>query len=333
MSEPGTRRREGEALDALLSVLGRGLRGCVLRHGMVARSPRMRQLFARLDALGAGGAPVLLVGERGTGKELAARALHAGSPRAGGPFVVVHCDALPETLVDSELFGHASGAFPGAARDRAGRLAAAAGGTLFLDAVDGLPPPVQGRLAGALESGVYRRLGDSRRRPCDVRLVAGCSPGGALRDRLDPAFDRQLATAAVCRLPPLRERLEDLEPLVAYFLARAAARDGIPWELSPESLGLLLRHRWPGNVRELEKVLEHACAVATPPTLHPEQLPADLLYDVTELDLDGAEAGEAAAELRRALLAHGRRRRETADALGVERVELWRRLREAGLVR
>ena len=300
----------------------------LLYHGLVARSRLMVRLFARLDEL-SDGPPVLLVGERGTGKELAARALHGGSSRAGEPFVVVHCDALPETLVESELFGHAVGAFAGAARDRQGRLGEAAAGTLFLDAVDELPPAVQSRLAQALAEGVYGRLGGADPRRFEARLVAGCGLTG--HQRIEPCLRAHLA--ATCHMPPLRQRIEDVEPIAACFLARASARDGEVWELAPEALGLLLRYRWPGNVRELERVLEHACAVGTPPLLHAEDLPSDLLFDATEVEAEGVGWGEGDEALRRALEEHGWRRRETADALGIERPAFWRRLWELGWVR
>jgi len=329
-------------------------------HGLTARSAALTGVFARIEALRGSSAPVLVLGEAGTGRELVARAVHATSPWRRGPFVTLHCAAIPEGLADSELFGHAAGAFPGASRHYAGRLEAAAGGTLYLADVGALPAALQERLLEVVGRRWFRRLGDTVRRPFEVRLVASNREPASPPEEagLSPPLHRWLRQN-VLRLPALRYRPEDVEPLAAAFLARVSLRDGVEWKLGAETLGVLLRHRWPGNARELEGALEHACAVGTPPWLHPEDLPADLLFDASELDpsvlLAQEDTDEAippsnpeeaaqrpsrreeeepdAATLRAALRAHDGRRRETADALGVERRWLWRRLQELGWLR
>jgi len=346
---------DSSPLEAASDVLPPSLPAPRRYHGLTARSAALTAVFARIEALRGSSAPVLVLGEAGTGRELVARAVHATSPRRRGPFVTLHCAAIPEGLADSELFGHAAGAFPGASRHHVGRLEAAAGGTLYLADVGALPPAPQERLLEVVGRLWFRRLGDTVRRPFEVRLVASD------REPAPPPGERGLSSPLhrwlrqnLLRLPALRYRPEDVEPLAASFLARVSLRDGVEWKLCAETLGVLLRHRWPGNARELESSLEHACAVGTPPWLQPEDLPADLLFDASELDPSVLRAEEGAdlpsnpeetaqrpsrrtepdaATLRAALRAHGGRRRDTADALGVEHRWLWRRLQELGWLR
>jgi DNA-binding NtrC family response regulator len=317
----------------------------IVYHRMAARSRSLCRLFRRAEELGPRRGPVLVCGEQGSGKELLARALHAAAGRgarhgtaARRPFVPVHCAALPASLVESELFGHRRGAVRDASQDRRGGLETAAGGTLYLHQVGSLPPEVQRRLARSLAEGAFRRRGEERPRRLEARVVAASDVD--LRQAVARGlFDAELLAILgehTLHLPPLRHRMEDVEPAALHFLARAAARDGTAWELAPETLGVLLRHRWPGNVRELENALQHACTVAAAPRLEPEDLPSELLFDVTESDLEAAEADAAhgiEADLLAALHAHGWRRRETADALGADRTIFWRRLWDLGWVR
>ncbi|NCY02346.1 MAG: sigma-54-dependent Fis family transcriptional regulator [Planctomycetia bacterium] len=234
---------------------------------------RVRRLVARVAASDSN---VLIRGETGTGKELVARAIHEGSPRAAGPLVAVNCGALPEHLVESELFGHRKGAFTGADEHRAGLFEVADGGTLFLDEIGELPKPLQSRLLRALESGEIRRVGDNQPIMVDVRVV--CATHRSLEEMVTAGEFREdllfrINTFEVA-IPPLRERIDDLPELVRHFVRRA--RPQTPPEAvvaTPEVLAALARHRWPGNIRELANVVEHALVLCDELPLAIEHLP------------------------------------------------------------
>ena len=228
---------------------------------LVGDSLAMREVFAVLELAAASDVTVLLEGETGTGKELAARALHHASARRKGPFVAVDCGALPDQLLDSELFGHAKGAFTGAIADRAGLFVRAHGGTLFLDELDGAPSVTQARLLRVLEERAVRPVGGDVARAVDVRVVAACH--GPLERRVSEGKFRadlfyRLAVVALA-LPPLRARREDLPGLVAELLRRRGLEPG---PLSGDGLDALMAHGWPGNVRELRNVLDRALALS-----------------------------------------------------------------------
>jgi transcriptional regulator with GAF, ATPase, and Fis domain len=224
--------------------------------GLLGHSNAMRQAFAVLERVAGSDSTVLLEGESGTGKEVAAQALHEASPRRGEPFVAVDCGALPAGLVESELFGHAKGAFTGAATARAGLFEEADGGTLFLDEIGELPLDLQPKLLRALETRMVRRVGETRPVPVNVRLVAATNRN--LREEAEAGRFRQdlyFRLSVICvRLPPLRERREEIPRLVAHFMSELK-RD--PTERLPDSvLSMLQSHGWPGNVRELRNVVE-----------------------------------------------------------------------------
>jgi DNA-binding NtrC family response regulator len=226
---------------------------------LLGKSPAMRALFAMLARVAPTSSTVLIHGETGTGKELVARALHEASPRADKPLIVVDCAALPETLLESELFGHARGAFTGATGSRAGAFESAHGGTVFLDEVAELPLAMQPKLLRALESRTVRRLGEAVHRPFDVRFVSATHRN--LHDMVNAGTFREdlyfrLAVLPV-DVPPLRERAEDIPQLVAHFFANApaGARDRLAVELE--------RRHWPGNVRELRNFVERVAALGT----------------------------------------------------------------------
>ncbi len=229
-----------------------------------------RATFAELEAIARTELPVLLLGETGVGKDVAARLVHATSRRARGPFVAINCAAVPESLAESELFGHERGAFSGADQARVGMFEAADGGTLFLDELGELPGPIQAKLLRALESGTFQRLGDTARvRHANVRVIS------ATNAPLDegPRFRRDLyyrVAGALLTIPPLRERALDVVPLARAFLADAARSFDIePRRLSSEGLTALLEHAWPGNVRELRHVIGRLAARVTPTPLPP----------------------------------------------------------------
>ncbi len=249
-------------------------------QGMVGGSLALREVFAVLDRVAPTGLTVLITGETGTGKELASRAVHARSQRSAGPFVVFDCGAVPENLVESELFGHSRGAFTGAVDARGGVFEAAHGGTIFLDEIGELPLDLQPKLLRALEQREVRRIGEARTRPVDVRVVAATNRD--LRDEVHAGRFREdlfyrLAVVEVT-LPPLRDRLADLPMLVRHLLERAPHNRGVVG-MNVAVRSILEAYRWPGNVRELQNVVERA-------------LP---FCDGTEIDLDALPAALRAA--------------------------------------
>lgn len=228
---------------------------------LVGESLALRQAFAVLELAARSDVTVLLEGETGTGKELAARALHESSARRRGPFVAVDCGALPESLVDSELFGHVRGAFTGATTDRTGAFARARAGTLFLDEIDGVPSAVQARLLRALEERAIRPVGADRELPVDLRLVVASQaplPARVAEGRFRADLFYRIAVLHL-RLPSLRERREDIAPIVAELLRR---RGLAAQPVDGPGLQRLCAHDWPGNVRELRNVIDRAVALS-----------------------------------------------------------------------
>jgi DNA-binding NtrC family response regulator len=316
--------------------------------GLIGRSPAMERVFRLIENLEHSEATVLLTGESGTGKEVVANAIHARSPRRAGPFVAVNCGALPGELLESEMFGHVRGAFTGAVRDRIGRFELAAGGTLFLDEVADLPLPLQVKLLRVLQERTFERVGESRPRTTDARIVAATNTD--LRRAVQEGRFREdlyyRLRVVPLEIPALRQRRQDVEPLATFLLARVGARQGRALRFAPDTLRLLLEYPWPGNVRELENALEYAVAVCKGQTILPEDLPAELGAGapapfaplpvaagfVAALPARRAEADAVdSARIRGALDACRWRRHEAARTLGISRTTLWRRMRELGL--
>jgi transcriptional regulator with GAF, ATPase, and Fis domain len=244
---------------------------------VVACAPVMRARLLLAARAATSDITVLLTGESGTGKDVVARAIHRASRRAARAFVALNCAALPETLVESELFGYCRGAFTGASSDKPGLVDAAGGGTLFLDEIGDLPLPLQAKLLRLLQERVYLPLGARRSRTADVRMIAATNVG--LRRRVEAgAFRGDLyyrLAAFPIHLPPLRERAADLRPLADRFLARYAARVGRPdMAFGRDALAVLASRAWPGNVRELEHAIARAVIVARGPEVRPEDLAA-----------------------------------------------------------
>jgi DNA-binding NtrC family response regulator len=242
-------------------------------HDLVSKSPSMQRLFDLARVAARSASTILVLGESGSGKEVLARAIHAESPRASGPFIAISCAALTETLLESELFGHEKGAFTGAASRRKGKFELASGGTLFLDEVGDVSPKLQLDLLRVLEDRRFQRVGGSETIEVDVRVVAATNRdlGKAVAegDFREDLFYR--LNVIPVTLPPLRDRPEDVPLLVQHFLERLSKElqrrlDGV----SPEAMAALVAHRWPGNVRELRNVLERGAVVATGPVI---QLP------------------------------------------------------------
>ena len=246
-------------------------------HGMVGQSPAMRGLFEQIDRVSQADGPVLILGESGTGKELVARAVHAASPRRNGAFQAVNCAGIPEQLLESEFFGHKAGAFTGAGKARRGLFAEAEGGTLFLDEISEMPLFLQAKLLRILQDGKVRPVGADKEEQVDVRTVAATHRDleqevEAGRFREDLFFRLETFTL---RLPPLRERGDDLELLAGRFLRRFSIQvDKNIQGFDPETLVVLKNYPFPGNVRELRNTLERAVTFCDGPTILPDHLPS-----------------------------------------------------------
>jgi two-component system response regulator HydG len=250
---------------------------------LIGRSAAMRELYDLIERIAQAAAPVLIRGESGSGKELVARALHFEGPRRERPFVAVNCTALPESLLESEIFGHVRGAFTGAVAQRRGLFVEADGGTLFLDEIGDMSPPLQAKLLRVLEDGQVRALGADASRRVDVRVIAATHQDLAERVR-SGQFRGDLyyrLDVVSLRVPPLRERAEDVPPLVDHFLARARERNpaSVVESFAPELVAALAGLSWPGNVRELENVVERLVVVGR----HGRATVADLEASVPQL--------------------------------------------------
>ncbi|MCF8033221.1 MAG: sigma 54-interacting transcriptional regulator [Desulfarculaceae bacterium] len=327
--------RDLSDMHHLLKRITEGYTFCDLK----GKSEPMRQLFRVLPEAARSGATVLIRGESGTGKELVARALHDLSPRHEGPFVAVNCAAIPEALMESELFGHVRGAFTGADRERQGRLAAAQGGTLFLDEIGDLPLALQVKLLRALDSGEYSPLGSNQARQAEVRVVAATHRDleaemsrGAFRQDLYYRLN-----VVELKLPPLRDRREDIPLLVGHFLERLAAERGEPVRrVNQAALARLMEYPWPGNVRELQNALEHALVLARGRALEVRHLPANLQnapvgaadQSAAQLNLEQRER----AAMEQALALNQGHRGRTAASLGISPTTLWRKMKKYGLI-
>ena len=232
-------------------------------EGIIGRSQPMRDLFQLLETIAATSSTVLITGETGTGKELAARALHHNSPRRHNRFVALNCSAIPETLLEAELFGHVRGAFTGAVGNRQGRLEQAHKGTLFLDEVGTMSPALQAKLLRVLQAREFERVGDSHTIKIDVRVIAA-THSDLMKMVADGTFREDLfyrLNVIPVQLPPLRDRREDIPLLVQHFLDRLSAESGRgPVTVSQEAIRRLMAYPWPGNVRQLENAVERALA-------------------------------------------------------------------------
>ncbi|NLI75820.1 MAG: sigma-54-dependent Fis family transcriptional regulator [Candidatus Riflebacteria bacterium] len=305
---------------------------------LVGRSPRMRAVLDLIGAVAGTDSTVLIQGESGTGKELVARLLHRRSARADRPFLPVNCSAIPETLFESELFGHQKGSFTGAVGDKPGLYQEAEGGTLFLDEIGDLAPASQAKLLRVLQDGTFKRVGDPRSTTSDVRILAATNR--VLREEVEAGRFREdlwyRINVVEITLPPLRERAEDLGELVGYLLERFSRkhRRG-PFTVDPALLAHLAGHAWPGNVRELENVLERAVILKRSGALHPEDVPLARGKPATVpelppglLPLDQTMDQIEEELIRRALATTGWNYSRAAELLGVTRQNLHYKLKK-----
>ena len=309
---------------------------------IIADSPQMKAILEMVERVAPTETTVLILGESGTGKELIARAIHANSPRAGGPFVAVNCAAIPENLLESELFGHVRGAFTGAIRDRVGKFEAAEGGTVFLDEIGEMRPELQVKILRCLEERVVERVGDNTLIRVDVRVLAATNKdltkaiqAGEFREDLYYRLN-----VVPLHIPPLRERREDIRPLAQHFLKRLGASPRLT--IAPDAFRTLDTYDWPGNVRELENALERAMIfhrgdVITLADL-PEAIRAPKAREAAALPMSLPEAGLSLEEVEkelilRALQKHDWNQSRAARYLGITRHTLLYRIEKHNIVR
>jgi DNA-binding NtrC family response regulator len=308
---------------------------------LIGRSEPMRRVFRTLERVARSPANVLISGESGTGKELVARAIHELGPRADGPFVAINCAAIPESLMESELFGHERGSFTDASERRIGKFEQATGGTLFLDEIAELRPGVQAKLLRALQERSIERVGGREAIAVDARFVAATNRDLArevAEGRFRPDLFYRIHVVPI-ELPPLRERREDVPLLAEAFLERT---EGPKRKLSREALAALERHAWPGNVRELQNAIEHALALCEGPTIRPEDLPEAVVQATrTEALRDAVRSGQLGLEdatarfelelIREALEGCGWNQTRAAERLGITRRVLKLKMDRYGL--
>ncbi len=305
---------------------------------IISRSPSMRRLLDVLPRISDSESTILLQGETGTGKEMFARAIHGLSPRRNGPFVAINCGALPDTLLESELFGYKAGAFTGASKDKPGRFALARGGTLFLDEIGEVSQALQVRLLRVLQERRYEPLGGTRSEEADVRVVAATNRDLAAQVN-SGAFRQDLyyrIKVMKLDLPPLRRRREDIPLLIQHFIdAFDALQNKRVSGVSPDVLAVLTAHDYPGNVRELQNVIEHAFMLLSEGQIELEHLPTELV-PVTPARaekrklLETMNAIEARA-IREAIERNGGNRLAAAQDLGMHKSTLFRKVQQLGI--
>jgi PAS domain S-box-containing protein len=304
---------------------------------IIGKSPEMQRLFAILPAVAESESTVLIEGESGTGKELIARAIHNLSPRRAKPLVTVNCGALPDTLLESELFGYKAGAFTDARKDKAGRFALAEGGTIFLDEIGDVSPALQTRLLRVLEQKTYEPLGGTQSVKANVRVVTASNK--RLADLVaDGTFRQDLyyrINVVRLAIPPLRQRREDIPLFVEHFVAHFnRLREKDITGVSPETLRILLDHDYPGNVRELENIIEHAFILCSGGLIQPQHLPESLrppAAPVAPAPRIATLRDLEAHFITQALQRHEWNRLATAKALGIHKTTLWRKMKELGI--
>lgn len=320
--------------------LRKELTGNYTMGDIVGKSRAMQDLFTILPDVADSEATVLIQGESGTGKELVARTIHNMSPRNEGPFLPVNCAALPDTLLESELFGYVKGAFTDARADKPGRFAAAARGTLFLDEIGEISPAVQVKLLRVLDERAYVPLGSNQPMPSDVRLLAATNADlqeevRCGRFRTDLFYRLNIIRVD---LPPLRKRREDIPLLINTLLAKLRAKTSREiHSLTERALATLMVHPFPGNIRQLENILEHGFVLCRRNMIELEHLPRDVRESAPEpgdtpLSAEGLLAETERQVIIDVLQKHAGRRKAAAEELGISTTTLWRRMKDYGLL-
>ena len=340
--------------------LRRSLKTVQSFHGIIGRDQKMQNVYELISDLAVSDCPVLILGESGTGKELVAGAIHGESQRAGGRLVTINCGALPEGILESELFGHVRGAFTGAIRDKKGRFELADGGTIFLDEVAELSGNMQVKLLRVLQEGTFERVGGEKRITVDVRVISATNKD--LREMVKQNRFREDLFYRLCvvpvSLPPLRDRRNDIPLLVSHTVKRLAAETGRSIEtMSPEAMHCLIDYRWPGNIRELQNAIQYAFVKCKGDTLELEHLPPEIIAEATDrpglaergggtedvpseaIKLFERESGRGLGRKRldmnvvkRALTEAKGNKVRAAKLLGVGRATLYRFLKDEGMV-
>ncbi len=303
-------------------------------HDLVSKSPKMQQVFEFARTVAKSNSNILILGESGTGKELLARAIHNESPRANGPFVAVSCVALPETLLESELFGHEKGAFTDAISQKKGKFELAHGGTLFLDEIGDISPKLQLALLRVLEEREFTRVGGTQPIRVDVRIIAATNRD--LKRAVDEGHFRddlyyRLNVISI-KIPPLRERKEDIPLLAQHFVEKFNIELGKRVErISEEAMKKLMAYHWPGNVRELENVIERAMVITKGSVIRPEeiQLPTEETPPAEDKSLRAVER----AHILRVLEENNWNVQRSAQILGIDRVTLYNKMKRYGIKR
>lgn len=321
---------------SLVEELRKELRKQFSFEDIISKSPLMQQLFEIIPQIAKSDSTVLLEGESGTGKELIARAIHSQSTRKKGPLVSVNCGALPDNLLESELFGYVAGAFTDAKKDKPGRFALAQGGTIFLDEIGDISPALQVRLLRVLQEKEFEPLGGTHIEKADVRIIAA-SNNNIEKMVEDKTFRKDLyyrINVMKISLPSLRDRIEDLPLLVEHFIDRFNRIKGKDIAgIADDALAVLMHHAWPGNIRELENVIEYAFVLCSSGLVRIEHLPKELMPpDSSNMSVSGTtlEAIERRCIIE-ALKKNNGRKLATAQELGINKTTLWRKIKKLGI--
>lgn len=319
---------------SLVEELRKELEGRHSFADILSQNHQMHRLFDILPEVAQSESTVLIEGESGTGKELFARAIHSLSPRHQKPLIVINCGALPDTLLESELFGYKAGAFTDAKRDKPGRFALAEGGTIFLDEIGDISPALQVRLLRVLQERTYEPLGATQPLKANVRIVTATNQD--ISELVKKRKFRQdlyyRVNVVKLSLPPLRERMEDIPLLVDHFITRFNRLRGKDITgVSPEVLNILMRHDFPGNVRELENTIEHSFVLCRGGLIYPEHLPDYLLPTKARVSSPITLSELEAQFIIDALRRHNWNRIATAKELGIHKTTLWRKIKRLGI--